>query len=39
MYVGQKHRKTTVVKFAGVEKEVDRFHMLSKISLWASLTD
>ena len=35
MYVGQKHRKT----FAGVEKEVDRFHLLSKISLWASLTD
>ena len=33
MYVGQKHHKTSLVKFAGVEKEVDCFHLLSKISL------
>ena len=28
-----------LVKFAGVEKEGDGFHLLSRISLWASLTD
>ena len=39
VYMEQKHRKTTFVKFAGIEKEVDRFHLLSRISLWASLTD
>ena len=34
VFVGQKH----LVKFVGVEK-VDHFHLLSRISLWASLTD
>ena len=40
MYVGQKHRKTTVLyNLLVLKKRWNVFTFFSKISLWAALTD